>query len=234
MSQRKFLRQIGDFNGLLGHFDNAWHFMTNPDAWRTHSLRWTDTRPWGLDNGAFEIRGFPADKLLDILRFLKQYPPKNLLFVAAPDSVRPRSAAITLKLWKEWEPRIHEAGLKAAYVLQDGQKFVEPPWDELDTLFVGGSDLFRASNTCLELVREAQKRRKWVHFGRANRLSYLTMALRMGMDSIDSMAFCYDRATLLRVIHIVQHYEQTGQIVNIQRLQTLINRTTSKRTVTRR
>jgi len=56
----------------------------------------------------------------------------------------------------------------------------------------------------------------------------------MGMDSIDSMAFCYDRATLLRVIHIVQHYEQTGQIVNIQRLQTLINRTTSKRTVTRR
>jgi hypothetical protein len=66
-------------------------------------------------------------------------------------------------------------GYPIAFATQDGLEVDEAPWDELNVLFVGGSDFHKLGPSAWALIRRAQELGKWVHIGRVN------SALRLGM-----------------------------------------------------
>ena len=71
-----------------------------------------------------------------------------------------------LALWREWAPKLRDAGVPVAFVLQDGQERYDLP--AADCYFVGGSDPWRRSAVVVDLCLEARRRRAWLHMGRVN------------------------------------------------------------------
>jgi hypothetical protein len=155
-----------------------------------------------LDNGVFGS-GYPGDDAW--LAWVTKHQPiaDRVLFVVAPDVVG--DAAATLERSRPWLPVIRGLGFKAAFVAQDGQENLPVPWDEFDTLFVGGSTTWKLGPHVPPLVREAKARGKHVHAGRVNsrrRFAYFEL---MGCDSADGtyLAFGPD-VNLPHVLHWTQ------------------------------
>lgn len=113
-------------------------------------------------------------------------------------------AEATLKRSAQWYGPIRELGYKVALVAQDGLKVEDVPWDEIDAIFIGGSDAYKVGEApagktrpvkldgtplgvpgCWEVVREAKRRGLWVHMGRVNSQSRYRLAKAMGCDSAD-------------------------------------------------
>jgi len=115
--------------------------------------------PYGLDNGCFGGK-LPAAwrRLLDEARI---YPP---LWAASPDVVG--SARRTLELWPRFQRAMN--GIPRALVLQDGIGECAIPWDELDAVFIGGTDAFKISAEARAAAIAARMLGKWVHVGRVN------------------------------------------------------------------
>jgi hypothetical protein len=120
--------------------------------------------PYGVDNGCFsqfkrsawETLLSEAEKSAD-----RDHPPK---FITLPDCVG--SATRTLDLYRVFRRRLF--GLPVGLVLQDGIGQVQIPWDEIDAVFVGGSDVFKTSKEAVDACRVARMLGKWVHVGRVN------------------------------------------------------------------
>lgn len=175
------------FNGEIG-------FIKTPDV----GNRLLDGVSWCMDNGCFSEtrvkKGIPwdAEKWWDCL--VRHAPHADrCAFATAPDVVRwtddgPRGdAEATLALSAPWYAQIRGLGYQVALVAQDGLDPANVPWGEIDVLFIGGSDDYkigpmrlRMDGTpkgpvpCESVVREAHRRRKWVHYGRVNsRMRYL-------------------------------------------------------------
>jgi hypothetical protein len=115
--------------------------------------------PYGLDNGCFKIFAREAwEQLLD------QAEEDRPVFVCLPDVVA--DAARTLELFEYFKLRTNE--LPRALVLQDGIERVRIPWDDIDAVFVGGTDRFKYSAEAINAARTAKMLGRWVHVGRVN------------------------------------------------------------------
>lgn len=143
--------------------------------------------PWAADNDAFG--GWGAEKEAAFLRMLHSiaYVP-GCLFVAAPDVVA--DAEATLERWAEWwQPIRRVYRLPVALVTQDGLTLDDVPWDQLDAVFVGGTDAWKYGDTTRAIVVEAKVRGKHVHMGRVNTNARAQWAQAIGVDSVDGSKF---------------------------------------------
>lgn len=142
---------------------------------------------WAADNDAFN--GFDHHRYRQMLDELRGIP--GCLFVTCPDVVA--DAAATSYLFDAWYPLLE--GFPVAYVLQDGAEWV--PWDDIATVFVGGSTEWKLGEDAALLVKEAQARGKWVHMGRVNTWRRLEYAKSIGVDSVDGTKLSWFTDTYL-------------------------------------
>ena len=132
------------------------------------------------DNGCFG-KGYPGDDKW--WEWVQGLPRERVRFVVAPDVVADAEATLTRSL--PWLKAIRSLGLPAAFVAQDGLEHMAVPWDEFDTLFIGGSTDWKLGPDAQRLTAEAKARGKWVHMGRVNSLSRMRRAWFTGCDSAD-------------------------------------------------
>jgi hypothetical protein len=116
---------------------------------------------WALDNGAFAQ--FDAKNFMRLLNRDEKHKDK-CKFVACPDVVG--SARRTLELFNHWFPELD--GWPIALVAQDGQEDLPIPWDDIASVFIGGSTEFKQSEAALQIGKTGKAMGKWVHVGRIN------------------------------------------------------------------
>lgn len=105
-------------------------------------------------------------------------------FAVAPDVVGNYEATVAKS--RPWLERIRSLGYPAALAAQDGMEWSTwDPWDEIDCLFIGGSDRFKLGPDVREMVAVANSLGKWVHLGRCNSLKRFRYAQGIGCDSVD-------------------------------------------------
>ena len=132
-------------------------------------------KPYGLDNGCFSR--FERKTWERMLGEAEEHRP---VFVCLPDIVG--DARRTLDLFDAFERQTN--GLPRALVLQDGIGKWAIPWDQIEAVFVGGSDFFKISPECINACRTAKMLGKWVHVGRVNTASRVRDWIGFA-DSID-------------------------------------------------
>jgi len=132
-------------------------------------------KPYGLDNGCFA-----TFKHKDWLRLLDDAETNRPIFVCLPDIVG--DARRTLDLFDCFKQETN--GLPRALVLQDGIGNFSIPWDDIDAVFVGGSDNFKTSPEAINACKAAKMLGKWVHVGRVNTARRVNNWLDLA-DSID-------------------------------------------------
>jgi hypothetical protein len=138
---------------------------------------WRGAR-FAIDNGAFSQ--FDAKGFVSLLR--RQEPHRDkCIFVACPDVVG--SAMRTRELFKHWAPKLE--GWPLAYVAQNGQEFVEIPWDQCAAVFIGGDDRFKLGAEAVAIIKTAKAMGKWTHVGRCNTPERTEKFESLGVDSID-------------------------------------------------
>jgi hypothetical protein len=103
-------------------------------------------------------------------------------------------AEATLERFHTYAEDVRDLGLPVALVLQDGLELDglrgvragahRVAWDELDAVFVGGSDGFKLGPVAEAICREARRRGKWSHVGRVNSWKRLAL-VRDYADSVD-------------------------------------------------
>lgn len=149
---------------------------------------------WCADNGCFNETNWTEQ---DWWQFLldNAHRSDTCLFAVAPDVVG--DAAATLERSAPWIPRIRALGYPVAYVAQDGWQNVEPPWDDFDVLFLGGTDHFKLGPIARAAVVEAKQRGKHVHMGRVNSEKRFRYAHAIGCDSVDGTYLTYGPKTNL-------------------------------------
>jgi hypothetical protein len=104
------------------------------------------------------------------------------MFATLPDVVGNPEA--TLKRGQKYLDLVKGMNYPIAYVGQDGA--VDAPWDDFDTLFIGGSTDWKISRRGAgRLVDKALARGKKVHMGRVNSKARLMLAESWGCHSAD-------------------------------------------------
>jgi hypothetical protein len=131
--------------------------------------------PYALDNGCFAKFEHDAWE-----RMLIEADADRPIFVTLPDIVG--DAQRTSELFEHFFTRTQE--LPRALVLQDGIEHVRIPWNDIDAVFIGGSDNFKFSKQAQDCARAAKMLGKWVHVGRVNTSKRVHNWLGMA-DSID-------------------------------------------------
>jgi hypothetical protein len=147
---------------------------------------------WAADNGVFG-KGYPGDEAWLAWLASRTADPDRCLFVTAPDVVG--DAWRTLSRSWPFLPLIRDLGYPAAFVAQDGIEDTGVPWDDLDVLFLGGTDAFKLGEHAAELVHLARSHGKWVHVGRVNSRVRWDRFEQLGCDSADGtfLAFGPDK-----------------------------------------
>ncbi len=133
-------------------------------------------RQYGLDNGCF--KRFDSNAWNRLLGEAIQSPP---VFVTLPDIVG--DARRTLELFDIFHKQLHPKH-KRALVLQDGIGQHNIPWNDLQAVFIGGSDDFKISTEAVNAAKTARILGKWVHVGRVNTVERVNNWIGLG-DSID-------------------------------------------------
>lgn len=160
---------------------NRLGFLLTPRS--AHAPAWvaaTFPGAWACDNDAYS--GFDPARYRRLLSAITAASVRPL-WVTAPDVVADASA--TLRLWSEWSPVLRDAGVPAAFALQDGLKSLP----EADAYFVGGSTEWKLGPVAAELISEAKSWGKWVHMGRVSTLRRLERAYLLKCDSVDSSIY---------------------------------------------
>lgn len=121
-------------------------------------------KPWMLDNGMYTEMWTMELWLRELERF--QPYREQCLGIVIPDAVG--DALTTIKRWNDHGHIPKEMGYPVCFVTQDGVDFGQIPWDELDVLFIGGTDKHKLEGEGEALCREALERGKWIHVGRVN------------------------------------------------------------------
>jgi hypothetical protein len=170
--------------------------------------------PWAIDNEEFGGR-FELARWERWLRSVPRAARLTCLFVVVPDvlirdrqpdgSVRVRGdAAATYARFWEFTALVREIGYRQAFVSQDGATSSLVPWDEIDCLFVGGSDDWKLCDRSVSLIREAQERGLWTHMGRCQARGSvggrIGAAHAIGMDSCDGTVLKRDPSRLGRIM----------------------------------
>lgn len=149
--------------------------------------------PWAADNDCFQGLDAPAyTRLLDRIASVDR---SRFLFVTVPDVVADADA--TMQRWREWFSQVDTRGLPAAFVLQDGQRPDQIPWDHSAALFIGGSTDYKLGPDAAAIIRQAKARGKWVHVGRLNTEPRLRYFEQLDIDSFDGSQFSRFPATYI-------------------------------------
>lgn len=138
---------------------------------------------WAADNDAYSK--WDEAKYRYLIRTCRGR--NGLLFVTAPDVVGDSKA--TMQRFAEWRDELGD--LPVALVAQDGLN--DPPWDEFQALFIGGTTEWKLGPAAARLAREARERDKWLHMGRVNTYRRLRYAQTLGCNSIDGTQFSWFR-----------------------------------------
>jgi hypothetical protein len=147
---------------------------------------------WAADNDCFQ--GLNERQYLMMLDRIAGLP--GCEFVTVPDVVG--DAAATRRQFDTWAPTVRATGQPVALVLQDGQADVGVPWDDIDAVFVGGSDDFKDGPEAAAYAQIAQERGKWVHWGRVSGKRRFNHIIATGAhDSIDGSKWARWRKTYL-------------------------------------
>lgn len=142
---------------------------------------------WCADNGCYG-KGWPG--LDEWLAWIDGKGDKSLCkFAAAPDVVG--DAVATLERSLPVLPMIRSLGLPAAFVAQDGVRSELVPWDEIDVLFLGGTDEFKLGPQAYGIAERAHEHGKWLHMGRVSSIKRLRIAKSMGCQSVDGTYLKY-------------------------------------------
>jgi hypothetical protein len=151
-------------------------------------------QPYGLDNGCFTT--FHESRWLKLLGDARNDTPK---FVCLPDIVG--DARRTLELFHKFTGVT--VGLPRALVLQDGIGDLPIPWNELDAVFVGGSDAFKVSPEAIAACKAAKILKKWVHVGRVNTAGRTANWIGLA-DSIDGSGISRYDQMLEDVLKVIE------------------------------
>lgn len=146
-------------------------------------------KPWGADNDAFGGWTIEKERMFSRMlgRICCEGVRETCRFIACPDVVG--DAKTTLERFARWASIVRASRWPVALVAQDGLEDLPVPWDELDCLFIGGTDEFKPSLAAESLVIEAKRRGKWVHVGRINSLRRFRHFVELGADSSDGSSF---------------------------------------------
>lgn len=119
---------------------------------------------WAMDNDCFNGG---LDYPLWRAR-LEEYRPflTKCLFAVAPDVVGDCSA--TLAQFPRYAAELRGLGYPVALATQDGLTPADVPWNDIDALFIGGTDAHKLGEEAFYLVLAGRARSKWVHVGRVN------------------------------------------------------------------
>jgi len=150
--------------------------MLTPARWgRPDTTTYT---AWAADTGCFTKPD--SFDLGQYLAWLDPFP-RDALFITAPDRLADPAATWTVA--EPVLPLLRDHGFRAALVAQDG--LTDPPWDEFDCLFIGGTTRWKLSEDAYRLADQACERNKWVHMGRVNSFRRLRAASLSLFDSAD-------------------------------------------------
>lgn len=135
-----------------------------------------------IDNHCFSKEEFTEK---NFFKFLKRvdYMKNDIKWVVIPDVVG--DALKTLEMFLYYNNKVKELGWRTAFVAQDGIEMLPIPWGEFDTMFVGGSTVFKYSAVVREIIKECNKRRVWCHIGRINSKKKFLYFKELGADSAD-------------------------------------------------
>lgn len=170
---------------------------------------------WAVDNEAFSQKFTPA-RWEAWLRAVPRATRLTCLFVVAPDVLH-RDAegrvygdpVATFEHSRRYFPLLRELAYRVAFVSQDGATADLIPWDEIDCLFVGGSDTWKLSDQSVALICEARERGLWTHMGRCQARESvggrIAAAHALGMDSGDGTVLARDPARLPRIVRGLDH-----------------------------
>lgn len=154
---------------------------------------------WAVDNGCFTMGPeFDPAAWLAWLATLRPYL-ERCLFAVAPDVVG--DAVGTLVRATPFLPRLRDLGFRVAFVTQDGCRSDLVPWDDIDCLFVGGSNAWKLSERSYALCTEARERGKWTHMGRVNSLRRLRACAAHRIDSVDGTHLKYEPRVGVRQVN---------------------------------
>tara|TARA_R110002072_G_scaffold287394_1_gene453022 strand:+ start:781 stop:1395 length:615 start_codon:yes stop_codon:yes gene_type:complete len=144
--------------------DNSWLQLRTPLT----QYKKNDDLQWVLDNGCYskfkpEVwKKMVNDAINDF----------GCIWFTMPDVVgNHEQTLVNFYNWKKYfektYPHMHKIN-KYAFVLQDGCKIEDIPWDHIRCVFLGGTDRFKYSREAWLILEEAHKKYKWVHIGRVN------------------------------------------------------------------
>lgn len=170
---------------------------------------------WAVDNGVYSGRFNPAWWE----RWLRSVPRATrltCLFAVVPDvlhirrdeqgkivDVRGDPYATLARFWS-YQHVVRDLFYRVAFVSQDGATPDLIPWDDIDCLFVGGSDEWKLSDPSVALIHEAQERGLWTHMGRCQARGTVSgriaAAHALGMDSSDGTVLARDPGRLQHVV----------------------------------
>lgn len=154
----------------------------------------TNYKNWGgvfaLDNGAYS--GLNRDAWFRLLG--KHQPHKdNCLFVAIPDIVGNARRTVELYYYITQDRRTHFWDSKWALVAQDGLEDQRIEWNGVRWLFIGGTDKFKDSQACYDIVKTAKALDIPVHVGRVNQIKRFRVYEELGADTCDGSSIAmYD------------------------------------------
>jgi len=133
---------------------------------------------WCADNGCFSSK-WNEEKWWQWLT----NQPRTMRFAVVPDVVADH--AKTLELYKKWGPLMTEAEIPCAFVAQDGAVPDEIPWENIASVFIGGSTEWKLSPYSAAIVQRANILNIWAHVGRVNSYKRLRYARDIGANSVD-------------------------------------------------
>ncbi len=130
---------------------------------------------FAIDNGCFT--SFREKEFVSLLKREFEYR-ENALFVCAPDKVGCHKT--TIQMFNDYAYLCE--GFKIAFVAQDGYEGMP---DEVDALFIGGTNAFKDSQLAIDAVTDALNKNKHVHIGRINTAPRFLKFNQLGAHTCD-------------------------------------------------
>jgi hypothetical protein len=175
----------GAFTEAINRGFNPVYFglLTSPSSRNSPQHAIERGLPWACDNDCF-LTYNP----MSIYNMLKKYQGlKGCVFMNAPDVVMNHKA--TLKRFVIWERLIHGLGFPVAFTLQNGCTVRDVPWNKCEALFIGGDTQFKYTKEVREIVKEANRRKMWIHNGRVNTPERVIYSRNIGCSSFDGTGY---------------------------------------------
>lgn len=181
-------------------------FMTTPNIGNRRDPSWI----WSADSGCFNAKTYKGDDIY--LSWLEaQHSKERCLFATAPDVLG--DAAATLERAATWLPTLRALGYPAALVTQDGLTPEMVPWDDIDWLFLGGSDAHKLGGEAKALIAAAHARGIPVHCGRVNSGRRFMAMAALGCASVDGTYLGFGPETNLpKLLGWIRHHETHGAL----------------------